>query len=370
MWLGTLFLVAWRGAFPLLAISATAAKATEGQLAEPSGTLQAFRELCAAKAAECEKREEAVVPGQDGWLFLGSALRHASLEKFWGEAASQVCRAQKPEWADPLPAIVKFNADLQELGIALVVVPVPPKVFTYPDKLDPQLTPEPRLDVGLRTFAAALQEQKVRVLDLLPSFIAARADDEKLGPVYCRTDVHYSPRGVRLTAQAIAAELKKQPWYATVPKQVFATQEEELQITGDLVRLLGEKGLAWGKEKLPFLRVGRKVGGQLQRIEPDLNSPVLLLGDSHTLVFHDGGDLHATHGGLPDLLALELGFPVDLLGIRGSAATTVRLDLYTTAREDPTWLCKKKIIVYCFTSRELTEAVSGWRPLPVVKKGG
>lgn len=40
-------------------------------------------------------------------------------------------------------------------------------------------------------------------------------------------------------------------------------------------------------------------GGQLAPIEPDRESPVLLMGDSHTLVFHDPA-LYARGAGLPD----------------------------------------------------------------------
>ena len=40
-------------------------------------------------------------------------------------------------------------------------------------------------------------------------------------------------------------------------------------------------------------------------MEPDRTSPVLVLGDSHVLVFHDGGDMHAAGAGLPDQLAFD-----------------------------------------------------------------
>jgi len=58
-------------------------------------------------------------------------------------------------------------------------------------------------------------------------------------------------------------------------------------------------------------------------------SPVILLGDSHTLVFSRGpaDTLHSVGGGLADLLALELGFPVDLIGVRGSGSTSARAPL-------------------------------------------
>jgi alginate O-acetyltransferase complex protein AlgJ len=93
---------------------------------------------------------------------------------------------------------------------------------------------------------------------------------------------------------------------------------------------------------------------------------VLLLGDSHNLIFHEGGDMLATGAGLPDQLALELGFPVDLIGVRGSGATPARVNLLRRARANPDYLRKKKLIIWCFSAREFTES-SGWQKVPVVR---
>jgi alginate O-acetyltransferase complex protein AlgJ len=99
-------------------------------------------------------------------------------------------------------------------------------------------------------------------------------------------------------------------------------------------------------------------------VEPDANSPVLLLGDSHTLVYHD---FLAERAGLLDQLALQLGFAPDLIGTRGSGATPVRINLYRRSVKDPGYLAKKKVIVWCFAAREFTEATEGWAKVPVAK---
>ncbi len=104
--------------------------------------------------------------------------------------------------------------------------------------------------------------------------------------------------------------------------------------------------------------------GTAARFEPDPNSPVLLLGDSHTLVFHD---FLAERAGLVDQLAHELGFAPDLIGTRGSGATPVRISLYRRSLKDPGYLAKKKIVVWCFAAREFTEASEGWAKVPVAK---
>jgi hypothetical protein len=105
----------------------------------------------------------------------------------------------------------------------------------------------------------------------------------------------------------------------------------------------------------------RRVEGETESRE----SPLLLLGDSHCLIYHVGGDLFATGGGLADQLACELGMAVDVLGTRGSGATPARQNLFLRSKADPSYLAGKKWVVWCFASREFTQSRQGWRKLPV-----
>ena len=100
----------------------------------------------------------------------------------------------------------------------------------------------------------------------------------------------------------------------------------------------------------------------------DANSPVLLIGDSHTLIFSVGADMLAENAGLAETLAAKLNTPIDRIGVRGSAATAVRINLFRKAAKDPAWLKNKKYVIYCFSCREFTEAISGWAKIPVLKK--
>ena len=102
---------------------------------------------------------------------------------------------------------------------------------------------------------------------------------------------------------------------------------------------------------------------------PDKADPVVVMGDSHCLVFHAGGDLHGTGAGLADQLAAELGHAVDVIGVQGSGATPARVNLLRRAKADPSYLANKKWIVWCFTAREFTES-AGWSPVPFGGVGG
>jgi acetyltransferase AlgX (SGNH hydrolase-like protein) len=322
----------------------------------------AWLQAC-AKAAAADAT--VAITGEKGWLFLGSELRHLGAGKFWGKGAAKVSRAAKPEWADPLPAILDFHAQLDKLGIELLLVPVPAKAVVYPDKLSDVASPEgARPDFHHAEFYKLLAKRGINVLDLTPQFRAARKDEATAGPLFCRRDTHWSPRACVLTAGLIARQAARKPWFAAVPKRKFQTEERELTITGDLARSRNPDKPA--AEKLPARHVGLKEGKLLQPVATDPASPVLLLGDSHCLVFHTGGDMHARGVGLADQLAAELGFAVDEMGVRGSGATAARIDLYRKAKREPDYIAGKKLIVWCFSAREFTEA-DGWRKVPVTK---
>ena len=73
--------------------------------------------------------------------------------------------------------------------------------------------------------------------------------------------------------------------------------------------------------------------------------------------------MHAEGAGLPENLAYELGMNVDLVGVRGSGATPARVEL--ARRRDN--MAGKKLVIWCFTVREYTESLTGWRKVPVIR---
>ncbi len=74
--------------------------------------------------------------------------------------------------------------------------------------------------------------------------------------------------------------------------------------------------------------------------------------------------MHAKGGGLADNLGVELGSVPEVMAVRGSGATAVRVNLYRKLRKDPGYLTKKKVIVWCFAAREFTQS-DGWKMVPV-----
>src|SRR3954471_14197759 len=203
-----------------------------------------------------EKTKAAAIAGNDGWLFFGGELRLLSLGKFWGNDAAKVSRAHKPDLADPVPAILDFQQQLKARGIELLVVPVPPKASVYPEKIVPNSdvrTKDPA--PVLHQFYDELRATGVDVLDLSKLFVQKR--DDSRGPVFCKTDSHWSGIGCVLAAEAIAEKVRpKLP--TSVAANEYAAEWKETQINGDLDGLLAKDGHKPGPEKIAIQSVSKK----------------------------------------------------------------------------------------------------------------
>ena len=224
--------------------------------------------------------------------------------------------------------------------------------------------PIPRLDLAHQQFYEQLRADGIDVLDLTKLFIADRFHAD--GPLYCRTDTHWSGTGCTVAAAAIAAAVRDKDWYDELDTQPYAASWYSTLIRGDLTR---EGGVSMPQEELRLRGVVTSTaGGDRGPVSPDSDSPIVLLGDSHNLVFHAGNDMHATGAGLPDQLAYTLGLPVDLVAVRGSGATSARVNLLRRAQTDPEYWSRKRLVIWCFAARELTEG-DGWRLVPIAPSG-
>lgn len=297
----------------------------------------------AKKAADAEKSGTTVVAGTAGWLYFAPELRHLTVGTFWGPKAASVSKAA-PSSADPLEAIVDFKRQCDKAGVDLILVPVPGKAAVYPQYL---INRAVNLDTSDQEFFGVLRTQGIKVLDL-----TARFRGTKGVPTFCKQDTHWSGTGVSIAASAIAFELKKAGWYKGVPKTKYSVTPKTVNSVGDLGEFSTPKK---GPESIKIFSVAGNTASSR-------TSPVVLLGDSHNLIFSAGGDMVTTGAGLPENLAAQLGFPVDVVAVRGSGATPARINL--ARRRDN--LKGKKVVVWCFTTREFTEG-QGWRKVPVVR---
>lgn len=313
-----------------------------------------FRAALAEQAATLAKTEAPALKTSAGHYFLTRELRHYSLGPFWGDDAAKTSRAAKNQ--DPAVAILDFHAQCQKAGVTLILVPVPGKTVLYPDQLVPTLRPDPRLDTAHAAFYDSLRKAGFHVVDLTPALLKQR---QAGADTHCRQDTHWSPAAVKLAAKEIAAIVREQPFYKDHPRFKIDRESRAIDITGDLAALLQEANTP--PEKITVEQITRDG----KPIASDPQSPVVLIGDSHAIVYHqpiDGG-INAQHAGLFDHLAAELGLAPEMLAVLGSGANASRLDL--ARRKDN--LANKKVIVWCFAASEFTESAQGWLKLPVVR---
>jgi len=288
------------------------------------------------KADGAKLRNEAFVEGSDGWRFLPSELRFA--DKL---AAQDIGTMAQPA----VDAISDFSAKLEQAGIALFVVPVPPKVLVHAPALGVDAGLAQSMRDGWNIIMTGLGNRGVRVIDLLPEYSAAKE------PMFCLRDTHWSGAGIAAAVERLSPMLQE----AGVSTRAFsdsATPWKHLSIHGDL----------GGDPETVKLRFPQTTSPQ------EIQSEVLLLGDSHVLVFHQGGELHTTGAGLPEQMSVVLGAMPEVMGVRGSGATSSRMQLARTIRSKPEYLRTKKIIVWVFAGREFTEA-DMWRKIPLSASG-
>ena len=111
--------------------------------------------------------EPTSVEGVDGWRFLPAEIKHLLA----GDPSNDSKR--------PLETIVDFDQQLKQLGIRLIVVPVPAKVTIHPEFFDKRLagaaasSPE-------AAFYEALRAKGVEVIDLTQDFVGVESPGSAL----------------------------------------------------------------------------------------------------------------------------------------------------------------------------------------------
>lgn len=301
--------------------------------------------------AYCRKRLKSMPPkvkalsGRDGFLFYRNSLEYV----VGGDLEKQ--RSGK----NPLPVIVEFKKQLDELGVDFLFVPVPTKVEIYPEKLDPDFEGQGVVNPYFRKLLASLAREGVEVVDLLPALLGAKSD-KKAELLFQHQDTHWTDRGLRLAADILSARIKRYPWYPELAKhgQTFGMRDASFTRFGDLQSRLPE---AEQKKYTPETLVAHQVlRADKQPYEDDPDSPLVLLGDSFTGVYQL---TDAEHAGVSAHIARGVGYPLDLVMSYGGGPN-VRQKLL---RRGTGSLATKKLVIWLMTARDLYNYWEDWEPL-------
>lgn len=296
----------------------------------------------------------------EDWFFLTAELLHIGTGQFWTKDWADVSENQQ----DPVPFMVQFQQLLAAKNVELLVVPIPAKSTIYPDKIVADA--KPGTPHSTQPFFAKLKDAGLNVLDLEPIFASERAAGKKM---HCAQDAHFSPYACQVIAKNIVDQVKDEDWFKQQarPQKIQRFGEMELGIVGDLVP---EELASSVAETLKVQYCGVEADGKVEPVEPDSASPVLLLGDSHTLVFQEGASrgMHSRAAGLFDQLQAETGFACDLVGAKGSGMKTARVNLYRKAAADPNYWSNKKLVIWCFSVREFTQSFDKLVEIPIERQ--
>jgi hypothetical protein len=342
------------------------ASAVRAELAAHGGSWAAWSAEVRPLQAALKSRLAAIPPGAkasagaDGFLFFGQSLAYV----LGGDLKKQ--RRDK----NPIPPIVQFRRLLAEHGVDLLFVPVPTKVEIFPDKAGTapgQDTSALRRFSGQvanpyeRKFLLDLADEGVETIDLLPAFLADRAQPAVARePLYQAQDTHWTSRGLEMAAKLVADRVRRYPWYPELARhrRAYRTKGATFTRYGDLHSRLPEKERA-GYE--PETLIGHQViasDGALYEDDPD--SPIVLLGDSFTGVYEL---MDCEHAGESAHLAKEIGYPLDLVMSYGGGPN-VRQKLLRRGEEA---LSSKKLVIWMMTARDLYDFWEGWQPVGAIR---
>ncbi|MFN7940390.1 MAG: hypothetical protein U0X73_02230 [Thermoanaerobaculia bacterium] len=355
-------LVRERGASAANRRVASALAALETRIGQESALADALRPAAQAWLTRALRYGNTqVLVGRDGWLFYQDELEAVVGPGFLEPrylAARRAGRGPHPGGApDPLPALADFAAQLARRGIALVVVPIPPKVSIEADHLRPRLADRRgRLrNPSIERFRRRLESEGIAVFDPTPGLVelAIAGTDP-----FLRADTHWSPAGMDRVARDLARFLRPRFGLADEPLGTFSRRAAAAQRAGDLARLLGLSGSGLLPETIELAAV-RDPSGAPFAADRTPEAPVLLLGDSFSTVFArtpgvEGG------AGFADQLSYHLGLPVASHAQEGAVGLQLVPSLAASR------LASARVVIYELAERLL--AIGDWPPveLPAV----
>ena len=283
----------------------------------------------------------------------------------WDEELGQRILDLGGQGAGPIAVLVDFAQQLDEAGVDLLVLPVPPFAALDPGRAHPAFHSDgrqPRVDRWILEFLEALDQRGVETLDYRALVhglgVEVGVDDAGVSgslEIFRRQDPHWTHWGATLAAGALAERVRLYPWADEVlwsqGEATLADRKLWRRALGPTARRLqaADPGLELEPEEI-FEHRTRIVGERWSF--DDRDSPLLLLGDSFTLREH----------GLPDALLRELGFRLDRITVPGGVPTAVLEAL--ALRSEP--LQGKRLVIWVFTTKALHQP-ERWRPVTILE---
>ncbi|MEI7908923.1 MAG: hypothetical protein WCK77_04745 [Verrucomicrobiota bacterium] len=313
--------------------------------------------------------------GRDGWLFYRADVDYVSGRGFLDpavlkrRAASSGSKAKAPQ-PDPVQAIVEFRDQLAARGIALLVMPAPVKPSIVPEFFSGRRvgTSQVVQNPSFGDFQRLLAQAGVAVFD--PAALLARENARPPGrPPFLKTDTHWTPEAMELTAVTLAAFARQTVTLPAPQPGRFTTLDKPVANLGDVAMMLK---LPAGQTAYPpeAVRIRQVVDGK-RFWRPSADAGVLVLGDSFANIYSLEPMGWGESAGFVEHLSLALGLPLDAICRNDAGSHATREMLAKELQRGHDRLAGKKLVIWEFAAREL--ASGDWKRLPMTlgeKHGG
>jgi len=288
---------------------------------------------------------EKVVLGENEWLFYRQDV------EFLTRPAPLDPRTHALD--NPLNAILDFKRQLQERGIALLVVVVPGKPSIYPEQVEKSMVPLTGKDFSHSIqLLDTLQKSGVDCVNLFSVFAKAKKQDKQGDYLYLNKDTHWTPRGAELAAKTIAARVRSYDFASNFPVHEYVDSVVEVARTGDVATMSGLN--IFGTQKVTAAVVRDSSGTPFR--DDYRKAQILILGDSFSRIYQTDAPMNA---GWIAHFAKEMKTSVASIVSDGGASTLVREKL---ARKSSI-LKNKKLVIWEFVERDFRFGADGWKQI-------
>jgi hypothetical protein len=318
------------------------------------------------------------LPGIDGWLFYNQDVDYLlqpsyTNERFYKGTFDTLIHGNRVNLRNPLVAMRDFRDRLKSRGIELLLIPIPGKPSIYPEKLAAHFHGQPSSPT--LKLLADLSEQGFHVADVFTPLLQAKAEGS--AQLYLKRDTHWTPQGMQIAADAIAARIRElMPELATESLRVaqaadstghavvdtlagepaprYSLKDTVVERWGDIAEMtkVPDRKKIWSNESVTATQVLDAKTGAPYR--DDAQASILWLGDSFSRIYQTDAPKSA---GIIAHIAYNLKQPLASLVNDGGASTVVRQQLSRHGE----LLQGKKLVVWTFVERDLRFGSKGWQ---------
>ncbi len=302
---------------------------------------------------------EQVYIGEREWLFFRPDVDYVVGRGFLDPRVQEARRRGGDAWLpapepDPLPALMDLQEQLRSRQIHLIVMPTPVKPTVEPGRFSKRAldTGGALQNLSFAQFQNQVADLGIDVLDPAPVLVKARLESGE--SQYLRTDTHWTPDAVETVARELARKIMAALVVSEPDPGSYGRRPVIVESLGDIAgMLLLPPAQRWISAERVTTQLVIRRDGRAWQVEK--GAEILLLGDSFTNVYSDATLGWGAGAGLAEQLSYCLQRPVDRMAVNAGGALQARKTLQRAlaGREDR--LAGKKVVVYQFAVRELTQ---------------